>query len=36
MEGMHEDLLDEAKPIELFEEFEPQVETDHREVIYPW
>lgn len=37
MEGLHEDVLDEARPIELFEEFEPQID-DRQQVdfVYPW
>lgn len=37
MEGLHEDLLDEAFPIELLEEFEPRVEDRQtQEVKFPW
>ncbi len=36
MEGWHEDFVDEAKPIELFEEFEPRIETLTQELVYPW
>jgi hypothetical protein len=36
MEGLHEDLLDEAFPIELFEEFEPQFDNTPQELVYPW
>lgn len=36
MEGLHEDMLDEAFPIELYEDFEPQVDPDQKELTYPW
>ncbi len=37
MEGLHEDVLDEALPIELFEEFEPRFEERQQtEDKYPW
>ncbi len=37
MEGLHEDIVDEALPIELFEEFEPRIEERQQtEDKYPW
>lgn len=36
MEGWHEDFEDEAFPIELYEEFEPQVDNSPMEDEYPW
>lgn len=37
MEGLHEDIVDEALPIELFEEFEPRIEVRQQtEDKYPW
>ena len=36
MEGWHEDFEDEAFPIELYEEFEPQVDNSPMELEYPW
>lgn len=37
MIGLHEDVYDEAKPIELFEEFEPRIEDRQQEEDeFPW
>jgi len=37
MDGLHEDVYDEAKPIELFEEFEPRIEDrQQQEDEFPW
>ena len=36
MEGWHEDFSDEVFPIELYEDFEPRIETQTQELVYPW